>query len=59
VKVLDYVLSNDEELYLYISTVNNSNKHRHYSEYCDDWCIKRVSKIYKKDLDLLGYKFGK
>jgi hypothetical protein len=54
----DYI-SNELNCDIKTLTVNNNNKHKHYSEYYDDWCVKRVSEIYKKDLDLLGYEFGK
>lgn len=35
----------------------NHSNHKHYSEYYNMRLIKRVCKIYQKDVDLFGYKF--
>ena len=37
--------------------VKNRNKHRHYSTYYDDWCVDKVTEMYKKDIELFNYKF--
>jgi len=37
----------------------NPTIHGRYTQYYDTWCIKRVANIYKRDIELFGYKFGK
>lgn len=38
--------------------IHNKHHHKFYIKYYDDWCINKVSKMYKKDLDCLDYEFG-
>ena len=35
----------------------NTSKHKRYSSYYDKECVDIVSDIYRKDLEVLGYKF--
>jgi hypothetical protein len=35
----------------------NSSNHIHYKTYYDDECIEIVADLYRKDIDILGYKF--
>ncbi len=37
----------------------NSSKHAHYTTYYDDQCRKIVQRLYRKEIEVLGYEFGK
>lgn len=37
--------------------VTNQYPHDYYKKYYDDWCIQRVSEIYRRDIELFNYQF--